>query len=63
MSFYRDFNDKIAIEAWNSERRQPYETIGVKQLSPTVVIQMACVHAVTMSATPVSRLVCALSFC
>lgn len=36
MSFYRDFNDKIAIEAWNSERRQPYETIGVKQLSPTV---------------------------
>ena len=36
MSFYRDFNDKIAIEAWNSERRQPYETITVKQLSPTV---------------------------
>jgi taurine dioxygenase len=36
MSFYRDFNDKIAIEAWNGERRQPYETIEVNQLSPTV---------------------------
>jgi taurine dioxygenase len=36
MSFYRDFNDKTAIEKWNSERRQPYETIEVKRLSPTV---------------------------
>lgn len=36
MSFYRDFNDKLAIEAWNSEQRRAYETIVVKQLSPTV---------------------------
>lgn len=36
MSFYRDFNDKVAIEAWNAERRKPYETIGVTQISPTI---------------------------
>ena len=36
MSFYRDFNDKQAIEAWNTERRQPFHTIEVRQLSPTV---------------------------
>ena len=36
MSFYRDFNDKLAIEAWNSVRREPYHTIEVRQLSPTV---------------------------
>ncbi len=36
MSFYRDFNDKLAIQAWNSARREPYRTIEVRQLSPTV---------------------------
>ncbi|WP_315742939.1 TauD/TfdA dioxygenase family protein [Bradyrhizobium sp. SZCCHNR1075] len=36
MSFYRDFNDKLAIEAWTTARRAPYETIQVRQLSPTV---------------------------
>ena len=36
MSFYRDFNDKVALEAWNAERRKPYETIGVTQISPTI---------------------------
>ncbi len=32
MSFYRDFNDKVAIEAWNTAQRRPYETIAVAQL-------------------------------
>jgi taurine dioxygenase len=41
MSFYRDFNDKVAIEAWNTERRQPYETIEVKQLAPTIGAEVA----------------------
>lgn len=36
MSFYRDFNDKLAIEAWTTARRAAYETIQVRQLSPTV---------------------------
>ncbi|PKU25477.1 TauD/TfdA dioxygenase family protein [Telmatospirillum siberiense] len=36
MSFYRDFNDKIAIEAWNGQDRSAYETIAVKRLSPTI---------------------------
>jgi taurine dioxygenase len=36
MSFYKDFNDKLAIERWNTERREPYGTIKVTQLSPTV---------------------------
>lgn len=36
MSFYKDFNDKVAIESWNTEKRKPYQTIVVKQLSPTI---------------------------
>jgi len=36
MSFYRDFNDKTAIAAWNAAPRKPFETIEVKRLSPTV---------------------------
>ncbi len=36
MSFYRDFNDKIAIESWNTAERAPYETIRVERLSPAV---------------------------
>jgi taurine dioxygenase len=34
MSFYRDFNDKTAIERWNTTPREAYETIKVRQLSP-----------------------------
>lgn len=36
MSFYRDFNDKLAIEAWNTAERAPYETITVTRLAPTI---------------------------
>ncbi|HVI50488.1 MAG TPA: TauD/TfdA family dioxygenase [Candidatus Sulfotelmatobacter sp.] len=36
MSFYRDFNDKRAIEAWNSAPREAYRTIQVKRLTPTI---------------------------
>ena len=36
MSFYRDFNDKEAIAAWNTIPRQPYQTLRVTQLSPTL---------------------------
>lgn len=36
MSFYRDFNDKTAIEAWNTAERKPFETITVNRLGPTI---------------------------
>lgn len=36
MSFYRDFNDKTAIEEWNERPRQPYESISVRRLAPTI---------------------------
>ncbi|RAU20537.1 taurine dioxygenase [Paramagnetospirillum kuznetsovii] len=36
MSFYRDFNDKTAIAAWNTAERKPFETITVNRLSPTI---------------------------
>lgn len=36
MSFYRDFNDKLAIETWNSAPRTAYETIEVRRLAPSV---------------------------
>ncbi|MGE5515207.1 MAG: TauD/TfdA dioxygenase family protein [Bacteroidota bacterium] len=36
MSFYRDFNDKTAIEAWNTRLRPAYDTITVKPLSPAL---------------------------
>lgn len=36
MSFYRDFNDKEAIAAWNTTPRKPYETIRVTRLAPTL---------------------------
>jgi taurine dioxygenase len=36
MSFYRDFNDKVAIERWNAAPRKRYETITVTQLAPTI---------------------------
>ena len=36
MSFYQDFNDKRAIEAWQQVPRQAYETFTLKRLSPTI---------------------------
>lgn len=36
MSFYRDFEDNVAIEKWNAEVRAPYETLRVRRLSPTL---------------------------
>jgi taurine dioxygenase len=36
MSFYQDFNDKQAIEAWQASARAPYQTIDVKTLAPTL---------------------------
>ncbi|WP_022720322.1 TauD/TfdA family dioxygenase [Rhodopseudomonas sp. B29] len=36
MSFYRDFNDKVAIEAWTTSTRPAYRTIEVKRLTPTI---------------------------
>lgn len=47
MSFYRDFNDKIAIEAWNGQTRKPYETIGVSLISPTVGAEISGVDLST----------------
>lgn len=36
MSFYQDFNDKKAIEAWQAIPRAPYNTIQVRRLAPTI---------------------------
>jgi taurine dioxygenase len=36
MSFYRDFNDKAAVEAWTTQDHRPFETIRVTRLSPTI---------------------------
>ena len=36
MSFYQDFNDKDAIEAWGKAARAPFETIEVRRLAPTL---------------------------
>ena len=36
MSFYRDFNDKTAIEAWLTREQAPYETIKITRLAPTL---------------------------
>lgn len=36
MSFYRDFTDKIAIEAWNRVERAAYHAIGVSRLAPAL---------------------------
>ena len=36
MSFFRDFNDKTALAAWNGIERKPFETIDVKHLSPAI---------------------------
>lgn len=47
MSFYRDFNDKIAIEGWNTAERAPYETIRVERLSPAAGAE---IHGVDLRA-------------
>lgn len=36
MSFYRDFNDNVAIDAWNHEVRAPYQTLRLNRLTPTI---------------------------
>jgi len=36
MSFYQDFNDKQAIEAWHALPREPYRTLELKRLAPTL---------------------------
>lgn len=36
MSFYQDYNDKLAIEQWNTRERQTYRTIKVTPLSPAL---------------------------
>jgi taurine dioxygenase len=36
MSFYRDFNDKTAIEGWNTRPLHPYETITVTPIAPAL---------------------------
>lgn len=36
MSFYQDFQDKQAIEAWHQLPRAPYRTFDLKRLSPTL---------------------------
>lgn len=36
MSFYQDFNDKQAIEAWHALPRAPYQTLELKRLAPTL---------------------------
>lgn len=36
MSFYRDYNDKLAIKTWSEIFRAPYQHIGVTPISPTI---------------------------
>lgn len=36
MSFYRDFNDKTALAAWNGVERQKFETLAATPLSPAI---------------------------
>jgi taurine dioxygenase len=36
MSFYQDFNDKQAIEAWHARPRAPFRTLELKPLAPTL---------------------------
>jgi taurine dioxygenase len=46
MSFYQDFNDKDAIEAWSKAPREPYQTLSVRRLAPTLGAE---VHGVDLS--------------
>lgn len=36
MSFYQDFHDKQAIEAWHAQPRRPFETFELRPLAPTL---------------------------
>jgi taurine dioxygenase len=36
MSFYRDFNENLALEAWNTTPRAVYETFKLTRLSPSI---------------------------
>jgi taurine dioxygenase len=36
MSFYQDFNDKTAIKNWTADVRDPYQTIEVTRIVPTI---------------------------
>jgi taurine dioxygenase len=36
MSFYRDYNDKLAVEQWNTRAISSYKTIKLTRLSPTL---------------------------
>jgi len=36
LSFYRDFNDKLAIETWNAQPRPAYRSIKVTRGTPTI---------------------------
>lgn len=36
MSFYRDYNDKLAFERWNTRERGSYETIRLTPISPAL---------------------------
>jgi len=36
MSFYQDFNDKAVTEAWSATAREPYQTLQLTRLAPTL---------------------------
>ena len=36
MSFYQDFNDKTVTEAWSATAREPYQTLQLTRLAPTL---------------------------
>ena len=36
MSFYQDYNDKLAIEGWNTRELTQYQTFDLKRLSPAL---------------------------
>jgi taurine dioxygenase len=36
MSFYQDFNDKTAMEAWHAQERAPYRHFELKPQAPTL---------------------------
>jgi len=41
MSFYQDYNDKLAIEQWNTRERPAYRTIKVTPISPALGAEIA----------------------
>ncbi|MGD0640185.1 MAG: TauD/TfdA family dioxygenase [Roseiarcus sp.] len=40
MSFYRDSNDKQALEAWNAAKSAPYRTLTTTPLAPTLGVEI-----------------------